>query len=60
MELTPVPASSAGRFADVTGGSIVLVAISEPFSLTPNAQGFTSPFAFTWAGDGSLVFSSGK
>jgi hypothetical protein len=59
-EFTPVPEDSTGRFAKVTGGSFTIVATSEPFALTPNAQGFTPPFAYTWAGEGSLEFGRGK
>lgn len=59
-EFTPVPEQSTGRFADVVGGSFVMVATSEPFSPVPNAQGFTAPFAYTWEGEGSLEFSKGK
>jgi hypothetical protein len=59
-EFTPVPEESTGRFAKVTGGSFTMVATSEAFALTPNAQGFTPPFAYTWAGEGSLEFGRGK
>src|SRR5262249_46400184 len=59
-EFTPVPEESTGRFAQVTGGSFIMVATSEPFDPTPNAQGFTAPFAYTWSGEGSLQFSKGK
>jgi hypothetical protein len=35
------------------------VATSAPFSLTPNAQGFTPPFTYTWVGEGSLQYGGG-
>jgi hypothetical protein len=35
-----------------------MVATTEPFLLQPNDQGYTAPFACTWAGDGWL--ESGK
>jgi hypothetical protein len=57
---TPVPSESTGRFANVTGGSFVMLATTEPFVATPNAQGFTVPFAYTWAGQGWLEFSKGN
>jgi hypothetical protein len=57
---TPDPAASTGRFADVTGGSFTMVATTEPFVLQPNDQGYTAPFACTWAGDGWLEFGKRK
>lgn len=55
-EFNPVPSKCTGRFAKVTGGSFIMVAISEPFFL----QGATTtPFAYSWAGDGTLTFSKG-
>jgi hypothetical protein len=58
-EFTPDPALSTGRFASVVGGSFIMVANTEPFDPTPNAQGYTVSFAYTWSGEGSLVFSNG-
>jgi hypothetical protein len=58
--LIPDPALSTGRFAKVTGGGLLIVATSEPFSPTVSAQGFTAPFMYTWVGDGSLVFAQGQ
>jgi len=57
---TPDPQHSTGRFADVTGGSFIMVATSEPFLLVPNAQGYTPAFAYTWVGEGTLEFSKEK
>jgi hypothetical protein len=59
-EFTPDPQHSTGRFARVTGGSFLMVATTEPFDPTPNAQGYTVPFAYTWEGEGSLVFGKGN
>jgi hypothetical protein len=59
-EFTPDPQHSTGRFAEVTGGSFLMVATSSPFVPLPNAQGYTPPFAYTWRGEGALEFSKGK
>jgi hypothetical protein len=59
-QFTPDPQLSTGRFADVIGGSFTMVATSEPFSLSSGVPGFTAPFAYTWVGEGSLEFSTGK
>jgi hypothetical protein len=56
---TPVPAESTGRFAKVTGGGFIMVATTEPFDPTPNAQGYTMPFHYTWQGFGDLEFGHG-
>jgi hypothetical protein len=53
---TPVPGQSTGRFAGVTGGGFLMVATTEPFVPTPNAQGYTAPFHYTWQGFGNLEF----
>jgi hypothetical protein len=52
-EFNPVPADSTGRFANVTGGSLIMTAISEPFFITGPT---TTPFAYTWSGEGTLTF----
>jgi hypothetical protein len=57
---TPVPAESTGAFAKVTGGGFIMVATTEPFDPTPNAQGFTMPFHYTWQGFGDLEFGHGE
>jgi hypothetical protein len=56
-EFNPVPTKCTGRFAKVTGGSLIMVAISEPFFLLGTE---TTPFAYSWQGDGSLTFQKGK
>jgi hypothetical protein len=52
-EFNPVPALCTGRFAKVTGGSFLMIAKSSPFSVGV-AQ--TTPFTYTWEGEGSLTF----
>jgi hypothetical protein len=52
-EFTPA-AGSTGRFAAVTGGSFIMIAVTEPFR-----PGDTD-IAYEWAGSGSLVFHRGK
>jgi len=52
---TPIPGECTGRFAGVVGGGFTGVAVSEPFDPTPNAQGFTHPFKFSWEAQGMLV-----
>ncbi|HKB41706.1 MAG TPA: hypothetical protein VKD72_35100, partial [Gemmataceae bacterium] len=59
-EFTPDPEASTGRFARVTGGSFIMTATTEPFVLQPNEQGYTGPFHYTWAGEGTIEFSTGK
>lgn len=59
-EFTPVPELSTGRFADVTGGSITMVATSSPILLAFDATGYTEPFSLSWVGGGSLEFSRGS
>src|SRR5262245_44923966 len=58
-EFTPAPGQSTGRFARFTGGSLTMLATTEPFVPMPDAQGYTPPFAYTWAGEGSLEFRRG-
>jgi hypothetical protein len=56
---TPDPAQSTGRFTKVVGGGWVMIANTAAFDPTPNAQGYTAPFAYTWSGEGSLVYRNG-
>ena len=56
-EFNPVPALCTGRFAKVTGGSFIMIATSRPFSLSGTQ---TSPFVYSWQGDGSLTFKQGR
>jgi hypothetical protein len=55
-EFNPVPSKCTGRFAKVTGGSFLMVALSEPFFLLETS---TTPFAYSWQGSGSLAFKQG-
>jgi hypothetical protein len=59
-EFTPDPALSTGRFANVTGGSFIMVATTEPFVLQPDTLGYTVPFHYTWQGQGWLEFANGR
>jgi len=52
---TPNTSECTGRFADVIGGGFTMVAVTQPFDPTPNAQGFTMPFQYSWEGQGMLV-----
>ena len=56
-EFNPVPAKCTGRFAKVTDGSFIMVATSEPFFLLATT---TTPFAYSWEGEGTLTFRKGK
>jgi hypothetical protein len=59
QEFVPVPAESTGKFATVTGGSFIMIATSEAFS-PESVDGYTVPFAYTWVGEGTLMFGKGK
>jgi hypothetical protein len=56
---TPIPSECTGRFAGVVGGGFTMVAVTEPFNPTPNAQGYTAPFQYSWEGQGMLVEQAG-
>jgi hypothetical protein len=58
-EFNPVPAQCTGRFRHVTGGSFLMVAVTDPFPLQINSDGFTPPFKYSWAGEGTLQFGQG-
>jgi hypothetical protein len=49
----PEPAKCTGRFAGITGGSWVMIAQTSPFFIQGTA---TTPFTYTWQGQGQLVF----
>jgi hypothetical protein len=57
---TPVPGASTGHFANVIGGSFTMIATSEAFDPTPNAQGYTMPFAYSWEGAGLFLEQPGQ
>jgi hypothetical protein len=50
-EFTPVTSASTGRFKKVADGSVLMLAITEPFVLGSN-----DPVAYTWHGAGWLEF----
>jgi hypothetical protein len=52
-EFNPVPAACTGRFANVTAGSFITVAQSSPFRIVGAS---TTPFNYTWAGDGWIQY----
>jgi hypothetical protein len=52
-EFNPEPAKCTGRFANITGGSWIMVAVSDPFFITGTS---TTPFNYRWEGQGQLVF----
>jgi hypothetical protein len=52
---TPIPSQCTGRFASVLGGGFTMVAVTQPFNPTPNAQGYTAPFQYSWEGQGMLL-----
>jgi hypothetical protein len=56
-EFNPIPAQCTGRFRKVIDGSFIMVAVTAPFVLTINEDGFTPPFDYTWAGAGWLEFA---
>jgi hypothetical protein len=52
-EFNPDLPNCTGRFAKLTGGSLIMTALSEPFVF----QGATtSPFNYTWSGTGTLTY----
>ena len=59
-EFNPVPAKCTGKFKDVIDGSFIMLAVTEPFPLVIDADGFTPPFEYAWIGEGSLTFKKGK
>jgi hypothetical protein len=59
-EFNPIPSECTGRFAKVVDGSFIMVAVSEPFDLVLDAEGFTPKFNYEWDGKGWLKFKRGK
>lgn len=55
-EFNPKLALCTGKFAKVVGGSFLMLAVSEPFALTLDGNGFSPPFDYSWAGLGWLEF----
>ena len=56
-EFNPIPSQCTGRFAKITSGSFLMIAVSEPFFFLETT---TTPFAYAWAGEGSLTYGKGK
>ena len=56
-EFNPVPSLCTGRFAKVTGGGWLMIAKSSPFFITGAT---TTPFLYTWEGEGTLTFQKGN
>ncbi len=52
-EFNPVPALCTGRFANVTGGSFIMTAVTDPFEL-----GGFDPVGYSWSGDGTITYSN--
>jgi hypothetical protein len=51
-EFNPVPALCTGRFANVTDGSFIMTAVTEPFVL-----GAFDPVGYSWSGQGTITYS---
>ena len=54
-EFNPVLSACTGRFANVTGGSFIMTAVTDPFVV-----GSTDPLRYTWQGQGWIAFNNGK
>lgn len=55
-EFNPVPSACTGKFKDVVDGSFLMLAVTDPFVLSIDENGFTPPFHYDWQGDGWLEF----
>jgi hypothetical protein len=58
-EFNPIPSECTGRFQDVIYGSFLMLALTDPFPLQIDQNGFTPPFDYTWEGEGWLEFGEG-
>jgi hypothetical protein len=52
-EFNPDLPNCTGRFAKVTGGSLIMYAVSDPFFIEGAS---TTPFNYTWTGSGTLTY----
>jgi hypothetical protein len=52
-EFNPDLPNCTGRFAKLTGGSLIMYAVSDPFFIMGTS---TTPFDYTWSGSGTLTF----
>lgn len=58
-EFNPVPSQSTGKFADVSAGSLLMLATSEPFALGLTEEGIAyipAGTGYTWEGEGTILF----
>ena len=55
-EFNPDCEKSTGRFKRAVDGSLIMLAVSEPFELVLDDQGFSPPWDYTWVGKGWLKF----
>jgi hypothetical protein len=58
-EFNPIPAECTGRFRHVVDGSFLMAALTDPFPLQIDQDGFTPPFDYTWEGAGWIEFRRG-
>src|SRR5262249_24337876 len=54
-EFNPLLAKCTGRFANVTSGSLIMVAVSSAFFIVGTN---TTPFTYNWQGQGQLVYGN--
>jgi hypothetical protein len=52
-EFNPDIPNCTGRFAKLTGGSLIMYAVSDPFFIEGTS---TTPFNYTWSGTGTLTY----
>jgi hypothetical protein len=52
-EFNPDLPNCTGRFAKLTGGSLIMYAVSDPFIILGTS---TTPFNYTWSGSGTLTY----
>jgi hypothetical protein len=52
-EFNPDLPNCTGRFAKLTGGSLIMYAVSDPFFILGTS---TTPFDYSWHGSGTLTF----
>jgi len=55
-EFNPVPSKSTGRFRRVADGSLIMLAVTEPFPFLLDEDGFSPPFDYSWIGKGWIRF----
>jgi hypothetical protein len=55
-EFNPILSECTGRFKKVVDGSLIMLAVSDPFPLVIDDEGFSPPFDYEWSGQGWLEF----